>query len=80
GGRYLWLRSPKGLQTGSESECDKAGLDSGVFYVPGDLCFVNNAQIDYIRASFGVLSENQLEEAAERFNRAAASVDRAIAN
>ena len=80
GGLYLWLRSPNGLPTGSESEFHKACLDSGVFYVPGDLCFVNNAQIDYIRASFGVLSENQLEEAAERFNRAAASVDRAIAN
>ena len=80
GGLYLWLRSPNGLPTGSESEFHQACLDSGVFYVPGDLCFVNNAQIDYIRASFGVLNENQLEEAARRFNRAAASVARAIAS
>ena len=80
GGLYLWLRSPNGLPTGSESEFHQACLDSGAFYVPGDLCFVNNAQTDYIRASFGVLNENQLVEAAERFNRAAASVARAMAS
>ena len=79
GGLYLWLSSPNGLPTDSESEFHQACLDNGVFYVPGDLCFVNSARSDQIRASFGVLNEDQLEEAAARFNRAAVSVAKALA-
>jgi 2-aminoadipate transaminase len=77
GGLYLWMKSPKGLPTHNDSEFHRACLKSGVFYVPGDLCFVNEAHAtDYIRASFGVLNEDQLGEAAKRFNEAALSVFR----
>ncbi len=76
GGLYLWMQSPNGLPTGSDEGFHQACLDSGVFYVPGELCFVDNSRVDYIRASFGVLNESQLEEAARRFSKAALSVAR----
>lgn len=79
GGLYLWMKSPKGLPTDNDSEFHRACLECGVFYVPGALCFVDEAHIDYIRASFGVLNEDQLGEAAKRFTQAALSVARANA-
>lgn len=79
GGLYLWIKSPNGLPTDNDSDFHRACLENGVFYVPGDLCFVDKSEVGYIRASFGVLNEDQLCEAARRFNQAAVSVARATA-
>ncbi len=67
GGLYLWLRAPAGLDTGLASSFCHACVEAGVLYVPGELCFGDDAPTDTIRLSFGVLPSTQLAEAAARF-------------
>ncbi len=67
GGLYLWLRAPDGMDTGLESDFCRACVEAGVLYVPGELCFGDDAPSDTIRLSFGVLAEAQLIEAGRRF-------------
>ncbi len=67
GGLYLWLRAPAGLDTGLESAFCHACVEAGVLYVPGELCFGDDAPSDTIRLSFGVLGAEQLAAAAQRF-------------
>lgn len=74
GGLYLWLRGPERLETGLESAFCRACLDHGVIYVPGELCFGDDAPGNQVRLSFGVLGEAALAEAARRFASAARSV------
>lgn len=71
GGLYLWLTAPAGLDTGLESEFCHACVESGVLYVPGELCYGDDAPVDTIRLSFGVLNQEQLQEAAKRFGAVA---------
>jgi 2-aminoadipate transaminase len=67
GGLYLWLTAPASLETGLDSAFCRACLNEGVLYVPGELCFGDDAPKHFIRASFGVLSERDLAEAGRRF-------------
>ncbi|MBA4137468.1 MAG: PLP-dependent aminotransferase family protein [Opitutus sp.] len=67
GGMYLWLRAPAGIDTGMDGEFCRACVQSGVLYVPGDLCFGDRPETNWIRASYGVLSPDQLREAGQRF-------------
>lgn len=67
GGLYLWLRAPEGIDTSLESAFCQACVEAGVLYVPGELCFGDDAPSDTIRLSFGVLAEAQLAEAGRRF-------------
>ncbi|CAM2856997.1 PLP-dependent aminotransferase family protein [Rariglobus hedericola] len=67
GGLYLWLTAPAGLDTGMDSAFCHACVKAGVLYVPGDLCFGDDAPKNFIRLSFGVLNETDLIEAARRF-------------
>lgn len=67
GGLYLWLEAPAGLDTGMDSAFCHACVASGVLYVPGDLCFGDDAPKNFIRLSFGVLGEADLIEAGRRF-------------
>jgi 2-aminoadipate transaminase len=67
GGLYLWLEAPRALETGLDSAFCRACLEAGVLYVPGELCFGDDAPRHYIRASFGVLNERDLAEAGRRF-------------
>ncbi len=67
GGLYLWLTAPVGFDTSLESEFCHACVAEGVLYVPGELCFGDDAPTNTIRLSFGVLGHEQLEEAARRF-------------
>ena len=67
GGLYLWLKAPEGIETHFESRLCHDCLEHDVMYVPGDLCFADNARKDFIRLSFGVLDLPSLELAAERF-------------
>ncbi|OAM87202.1 PLP-dependent aminotransferase family protein [Termitidicoccus mucosus] len=67
GGLYLWLEAPRGLDTGAGSKFCHACIGAGVLYVPGDLCFGDDAPGNFIRLSYGVLGEGDLAEAARRF-------------
>jgi 2-aminoadipate transaminase len=67
GGLYLWLSGPRELETGLDSAFCRACLEAGVLYVPGELCFGDDAPRHFIRASFGVLNERDLAEAGRRF-------------
>lgn len=67
GGLYLWLEAPASLDTGLDSAFCKACVAAGVLYVPGELCFGNKPAHNYIRLSYGVLSEASLSEGARRF-------------
>jgi 2-aminoadipate transaminase len=71
GGLYLWLEAPAGLDTGMESAFCHACVAAGVLYVPGDLCFGEDAPKNFIRLSFGVLGEADLREAGRRFGEVA---------
>ncbi len=67
GGMYLWLEAPASLDTGLDSAFCHACVAAGVLYVPGDLCFGDDAPKNFIRLSFGVLGEADLIEAGRRF-------------
>lgn len=67
GGLYLWLKAPASLDTGLDSAFCHACVEAGVLYVPGELCFGDDVPKNYIRLSFGVLGESELEEAGRRF-------------
>ena len=67
GGLYLWLTAPASLDTGMDSAFCHACVAAGVLYVPGDLCFGDDAPKNFIRLSFGVLGEADLMEAGRRF-------------
>jgi len=67
GGLYLWLEAPADLDTGMDSAFCHACVAAGVLYVPGDLCFGDDAPKNFIRLSFGVLGESDLIEAGRRF-------------
>jgi len=67
GGLYLWLEAPLELDTAMDSAFCHACIREGVLYVPGDLCFGDVAPKNFVRLSFGVLSESNLVEAGRRF-------------
>jgi 2-aminoadipate transaminase len=71
GGLYLWLEAPATLDTGLESAFCRACVEAGVLYVPGDLCFGDDAPKNRIRLSFGVLGEADLAEAGRRLGAVA---------
>jgi 2-aminoadipate transaminase len=71
GGIYLWLEAPQGLDTGLESAFCRACVESGVLYVPGELCFGDDGPKNFARLSFGVLGEAGLQEAGRRFGSVA---------
>lgn len=67
GGLYLWLEAPPSIDTGMDAAFCHACVTAGVLYVPGDLCFGDDAPGNFIRLSFGVLTEADLIEAGRRF-------------
>lgn len=71
GGMYLWLRAPAAINTGMDGEFCRACVEEGVLYVPGDLCFGDQPETHWIRASYGVLSPDQLRVAGQRLARVA---------
>jgi 2-aminoadipate transaminase len=74
GGLYLWMEALAGLDTGLDSAFCRACVAAGVLYVPGELCFGDDAPKNFIRLSFGVLAEPDLAEAARRFVGVAAQM------
>ena len=67
GGLYLWLSAPADIDTGLDAAFCRACVEAGVLYVPGELCFGDDAPRNFIRLSFGVLGEKDLAEAGGRF-------------
>jgi 2-aminoadipate transaminase len=67
GGLYLWLKAPVALDTAMNAAFCQACVRAGVLYVPGDLCFGDDAPRNFVRLSFGVLGGDDLVEAARRF-------------
>jgi 2-aminoadipate transaminase len=67
GGLYLWLEAPRSLETSLDSAFCHACVSEGVLYVPGELCFGDDAPRNFVRLSFGVLAADDLVEAGRRF-------------
>jgi 2-aminoadipate transaminase len=67
GGLYLWLEAPPEWETGPESAFCRGCVEAGVLYVPGELCFGDQAPKNFVRLSYGVLDETALTEAGRRF-------------
>ena len=61
------MEAPLELDTAMDSAFCHACIREGVLYVPGDLCFGDVAPKNFVRLSFGVLSESNLVEAGRRF-------------
>ncbi len=67
GGLYLWLTAPAELDLGGDGAFFRACVETGVLYVPGELCYGDAPERNCARLSFGVLAEADLREAARRF-------------
>jgi 2-aminoadipate transaminase len=76
GGLTMWVRGPEGLNTDGGGPLWEAAMAENVLYVPGGLCLAAPLAAGCVRLSFGVLSLEDLDEAAQRFTRAAARAGR----
>ena len=70
GGLYFWARLPKGIATGVKSKVFQAALKADVLYVPGELCYADDAsrrKPDHeMRISFGSASDKNIREGIKR--------------
>jgi len=70
GGLYFWARLPKGISTGVKSKVFQAALKHDVLYVPGVLCYADDAsraKPDHeMRISFGSASAENIREGIKR--------------
>jgi 2-aminoadipate transaminase len=70
GGLYFWARLPRGLQSGVKSKVFSAALKNDVLYVPGEICYADDAARrkpnHEMRISFGNASEEDLREGIKR--------------
>jgi 2-aminoadipate transaminase len=71
GGLLFWLRGPEGIDTRMGGAFCQACIETGVLYVPGDLCFPEGGPHHCVRLSFGAIHAEKLEEAVTRFAREA---------
>jgi 2-aminoadipate transaminase len=66
GGLYFWVRLPRHISTGVKSNVFKTALKHDVLYVPGELCYADDAnrrKPDHeMRLSFGSASEADIRE------------------
>jgi len=70
GGLYFWARLPKGVSAGVHSKIFQAALKNDVLYVPGELCYADDATRrkpdNGMRLSFGSASEANIREGIRR--------------
>jgi len=70
GGLYFWARLPRGVATGTGSKLFQAALANDVLYVPGALCYADDATRakpdGEMRLSFGGANEANLREGIRR--------------
>ena len=74
GGLYVWARAPKRLRTGPKSLFFQTALKQNVLYVPGALCYADDAarrKPDHeMRLSYGGASERDITEGIARLGKA----------
>lgn len=74
GGLYVWARAPKRLRTGPKSLFFQTALKQNVLYVPGALCYADDAarrKPDHeMRLSYGGANERDLTEGIARLGKA----------
>jgi 2-aminoadipate transaminase len=74
GGLYLWVNLPKKVKTGLRSKLFIEALKQKVLYVPGNLCYCDDATRrkpnHQMRLSFGSASIKHIEEGISRLGRA----------
>lgn len=77
GGLYVWACAPNRLRTGARSAFFRSALQREVLYVPGALCYADDAarpKPDHeLRLSFGGAEEQKLEEGIARLGQALAA-------
>ena len=70
GGLYFWARLPRGVRAGLKSRLFQAALAAEVLYVPGELCYADDATrrkpASELRLSFGSASEANIREGIKR--------------
>ncbi|HEU5396959.1 MAG TPA: PLP-dependent aminotransferase family protein [Verrucomicrobiae bacterium] len=73
GGLYFWARLPKKISTGVKSKLFQSALKSDVLYVPGELCYADDASRrkpnHEMRISFGSASEANIAEGIRRLGK-----------
>jgi 2-aminoadipate transaminase len=73
GGLYFWARLPRHIPAGVKSKVFKAAFQNGVLYVPGELCYADDAArrkpSHEMRLSFGGASEAEIREGIRRLGR-----------
>ncbi len=67
GGLLCWIKGPIDMNTNIDSAFCKSCVDHGVIYVPGSICFADDAPAFYVRLSIGSLDDKRLQEAVKRF-------------
>jgi 2-aminoadipate transaminase len=70
GGMYYWARLPRRLRSGTKSKLFETALKHDVLYVPGELCYAEDAtraRPDHeMRLSFGSATEAEIREGIKR--------------
>jgi 2-aminoadipate transaminase len=70
GGLYFWARLPRNVSTGLKSKVFQAALKNDVLYVPGEICYADDAARrkpnHEMRISFGNASEENIREGIAR--------------
>jgi len=78
GGLYIWARLPQRARTGAASSLFKKVLGKDVLYVPGELCYANDASRQKpaceMRLSFGGAREAHIREGIRRLGKVLSSV------
>ena len=73
GGLYFWARLPKGISAGVKSNVFQSALKADVLYVPGELCYADDASRakpdNELRISFGSANEENIRKGIARLGK-----------
>ena len=73
GGLYFWARLPRNVSTGLKSKVFSTALKNDVLYVPGEICYADDAARrkpnHEMRISFGNASEAEIREGIARLGK-----------
>lgn len=73
GGLYFWARLPHGLSSGVKSKVFSTALKNDVLYVPGEICYADDAARrkpnHEMRISFGSASEDNIRKGIARLGK-----------
>ena len=77
GGLYVWVKLPESCPAGPEGALQRAAIEQGVIYVPGEYCFPAEGepvQHNTMRLSFGVPSTEEIDRGMAALARAIETV------